>query len=233
MLTPELRWPITAATFASTSFCATVVPVFGSAWSSSLCISKVTGLPSMVIFCAFSWSTARRTPFSSSLPRCAMEPVSGPACATFTVVPAGAAGAAAFAGADFGSSFFSHAASASAAATAMSNVPWVFIGNLSWSCRGGARKGRDYALFQALLLGEHPLHELLDVGVAHERVRQHRHLAPDSLSAFLHFLLEFRLRALVALVLRGDFLVRRADHLLVDGMACHAAGFRGEVEAGI
>jgi hypothetical protein len=117
MVTPELRWPITAATLASTSFCATVVPTFGSAWSSSLIILKVTGLPSMVIFLALASATASATPFSSSLPRCAIEPVSGPACAMVTTGPAGGggvAGAAAF----FGSSFWPQAARPSASATA-------------------------------------------------------------------------------------------------------------------
>src|SRR5687768_16880048 len=117
MVTPELRWPMTAATLASTSFCATVVPTFGSAWSSSLIILKVTGLPSMVIFFAFASATARATPFSSSLPRWAIEPVSGPAWAMVTVAPAGAAG---FAGpaAFLGSSFWPQAARPSARATA-------------------------------------------------------------------------------------------------------------------
>src|SRR5688500_8270693 len=106
MVTPELRWPMTAATLASTSFWATLVPTFGSAWSSSLIILKVTGLPSMVIFFAFASATARATPFSSSLPRWAIEPVSGPAWAMVMVGPAGAAGAAA---AFLGSSFWPQA----------------------------------------------------------------------------------------------------------------------------
>ena len=61
-----------------------------SAWLASLSIFKVTGLPSMTIFLSWAWETASATPFSSSLPRCAMEPVSGPACAMMTVVPTGA-----------------------------------------------------------------------------------------------------------------------------------------------
>ena len=36
MVAPELRWPMTPATPSSTSFCATVVAVLGSAASSSL-----------------------------------------------------------------------------------------------------------------------------------------------------------------------------------------------------
>ena len=119
MVTPEFRWPITAATLASTSFCATVVPTFGSAWSSSLVILKVTGLPSMVSFLSFAWEMASATPFSSSLPRCAIDPVRGPAWAMVTVRPAGAAGVAG--AATFASSFWPHAARPSASATAMLN----------------------------------------------------------------------------------------------------------------
>ena len=49
---PEFRWPTTPATLASTSFCATVVPTFGSAWSSSATSTNVAGLPSIWIFAA-------------------------------------------------------------------------------------------------------------------------------------------------------------------------------------
>ena len=91
-MTPEFRWPTTPATLASTSFCAIVVPIFGSAWSSSLIISNLTVLPSILIFLALASSIARRTPFSSSLPRWAMPPVSGPAWPILTVRPAGARG---------------------------------------------------------------------------------------------------------------------------------------------
>ena len=49
MVTPELRWPTTPATLASTSFCATVVPTFGSAWSSSVISSNLTFLPPILI----------------------------------------------------------------------------------------------------------------------------------------------------------------------------------------
>jgi hypothetical protein len=77
MVVPELRWPTMPATLASTSFCATVLPTFGSAWSSSAMISNLTFLPPMVTPAALASSMARRTPFSLSLPRCAMPPVSG------------------------------------------------------------------------------------------------------------------------------------------------------------
>lgn len=56
----------------------------------------------MVIFLSLACCTARATPFSSSLPRRAMEPVSGPAWAMVTVTPAGAAGASAFFGSSSG-----------------------------------------------------------------------------------------------------------------------------------
>src|SRR2546430_2367110 len=88
----ELRWPTTAATFASTSFCATVVPVFGSAWSSSATNVNFTSLPSILVLAAFASSTARRAPFSLSLPRWAMPPVSGPTWPIFTSSTLGAAG---------------------------------------------------------------------------------------------------------------------------------------------
>ena len=79
METPEFRWPTTPTTFASTIFWATVVPTLGSAWSSSATSVNFTCLPSIVSFASFASSIARRAPFSLSLPRCAMPPVSGPA----------------------------------------------------------------------------------------------------------------------------------------------------------
>ena len=96
---PEFRWPTTPATFASTSFCATVAPTFGSAWSSSATSTNFASLPSIWILASFACSIARRAPFSLSLPRCAMPPVSGPTCPIMIVMPGGgggAAGAAAF-----------------------------------------------------------------------------------------------------------------------------------------
>ena len=92
MEVPEFRWPTTPATFASTSFCATVVPTFGSAWSSSATSSNFASLPSIWIFAAFASSIASRAPFSLSLPRCAMRPVSGPAWPILIVMPGGGGG---------------------------------------------------------------------------------------------------------------------------------------------
>ena len=130
---------MTAATFASTSFCATVVPVFGSAWSSSLTILKVTGLPPMTSFSALALSMARATPFSSSLPRWAMEPVSGPAWAMVTVMPAGAAVARSAAG--LASSFWPQAARPSASATAKASLVERFIDGVSWNGIGDGPGG--------------------------------------------------------------------------------------------
>src|SRR6187402_209749 len=89
MVTPELRCPITAATFASTNFWATSVPTLGSPWSSSLIMRKVTGLPAITSLFALACSIASATPFSSSLPWCAIPPVSGPATPLVTVTGAG------------------------------------------------------------------------------------------------------------------------------------------------
>ena len=94
-MTPEFRWPTTPATLASTNFCAIVGPIFGSAWSSSLISSNFTILPPIFSFLAVASSTARRTPFSSSLPRWAMPPVSGPAWPILTTTTS-STGAAAF-----------------------------------------------------------------------------------------------------------------------------------------
>ena len=93
MEVPEFRWPTTPATFASTSFCATVAPTFGSAWSSSATSTNFASLPSIWIFAAFACSIARRAPFSLSLPRCAMPPVSGPTWPIMIVMPGGGAAA--------------------------------------------------------------------------------------------------------------------------------------------
>ena len=87
MVTPEFRWPTTPTTFASTIFWATVVPTLGSAWSSSATSVNFTCLPSIVIFASFASSIARRAPFSLSLPRCAMPPVSGPTWPILTSAP--------------------------------------------------------------------------------------------------------------------------------------------------
>src|ERR1017187_3688130 len=116
METPEFRWPTTPATLASTSFCATVVPTFGSAWSSSATSSSLTVLPSSLRPVALASSTARRAPFSLSLPRWAIPPVSGPTWPSLTTIGGGGGGGAATTGSGFFSS--PHAARVSAATTA-------------------------------------------------------------------------------------------------------------------
>src|SRR5687768_4482338 len=98
MVTPEFRWPMTAATLASTNFCATRVPILGSPWSSSLIMRKLTALPPMWGFFALACAIASATPFSSSLPWCAMPPVSGPATPSVTTVSAWAGVAAGLGG---------------------------------------------------------------------------------------------------------------------------------------
>ncbi len=45
MVVPEFRWPMTPLTLASTSFCATMAPCFGSAASSSASSSNLTLAP--------------------------------------------------------------------------------------------------------------------------------------------------------------------------------------------
>ncbi len=93
MVVPELRWPITPATLASTSFWATVVPCFGSAWSSSGMSSNFTLAPPISGFLVLASSMARRAPFSLSLPRCAWGPVSGAEWPILTVRVGTAGGA--------------------------------------------------------------------------------------------------------------------------------------------
>ena len=80
-----------------------VVPTFASPSSSLLIISSLRTLPSILIFLALVWSTAKATPFSSSLPKCGVFFVNGPAWAIFTTT-VGSAGAAGFAGSTLGSS---------------------------------------------------------------------------------------------------------------------------------
>src|SRR5213596_1224453 len=123
---PELRWPTTPATLASTSFCATVVPVFGSAWSSSATNVNFTSLPSILVLAALASSTARRAPFSLSLPRWAMPPVSGPTWPIFTSSTLGAAGFASALAAGFCSP---QPASATAAAIRVMPSFMLFMGS--------------------------------------------------------------------------------------------------------
>ena len=68
MVVPELKWPSMPLTPLSTSFCATVVPVFGSAWSSSDTSWNLTSLPAIFGLVALNSSTASVRPFCMSLP---------------------------------------------------------------------------------------------------------------------------------------------------------------------
>src|SRR3990172_1303356 len=115
MVVPELRCPMTPFTLASTSFCATMVAVLASAWSSSLSNSKRTFLPPMLTPLALASSIAMRVPFSLSLPMCACGPVRGEDAPIFTTSSAAASESAA------GFSDLPHAESIAAHNAARSN----------------------------------------------------------------------------------------------------------------
>src|SRR5215208_3365698 len=212
---PEFRWPTTPTTLASTSFCATVVPTFGSAWSSSATRVNFTSLPSILVLAAFASSIAKRAPFSLSLPRCAMPPVRGPTWPIFTSLPPPPP--------------WPQPAKtkAAASAAAMAEMPnWMFF--------MGSPRGSGQVLTRAiiprrcvrkatLLLGKDPLHQCVDVGVRHRAVGRHRRLAPDALAAVLDLGRELRRRVLVGAVLGGDVLVGWTDHLLVHRVAGEAS----------
>src|SRR4029078_5391281 len=76
----------------------------------------------------------------------------------------------------------------------------------------------------ALFLEVHDqLDHLLDVVVLDVRIRRHRHLAPHAPTALLDLVRELRRSRRIALVLVGNVLVRRPDHLLVLGVTGVAA----------
>src|SRR5262245_13285542 len=201
MEVPELRCPTTPTTFWSTSFCATVVPTFGSAWSSSATRENLTSLPPILIFAALASSMARRAPFSLSLPRWAMPPVSGATCPIFTSCVCAHAG---------------KAAPSAATSSVMRKFAWV-IGLLLMGRISYLR--RCYGFSARLLLRQDPLHQGADVGIGHRSVGRHRYLAPDSGPALLHLLDQLGFGLLVGAVLGGDVLVGRAHQLLVHGVA--------------
>ncbi|MGF6791479.1 hypothetical protein OKW27_005816 [Paraburkholderia sp. 35.1] len=68
IVVPELKWPSMPLMPSSTSFCATVVPVRGSAWSSAESSTMRTCLPPITGFVALNSSTASVMPFWKSLP---------------------------------------------------------------------------------------------------------------------------------------------------------------------
>src|SRR5215813_11741777 len=86
----------------------------------------------------------------------------------------------------------------------------------------GRRDARQ-AMPELLLEREDPGDQGLDVLVGHGRVRRHGYLAPDAVSSRLDLLHELCRSVLVALVFRGDCLIRGSDDLLVDGVACGAS----------
>src|SRR5687767_13663679 len=204
MVTPEFRWPTTPTTLASTIFCATVVPTFGSAWSSSATRVNFTSLPSIWVLAAFASSTARRAPFSLSLPKWAMPPVSGPTWPIFTSAPAPPL-----------EPCWPQPMSAIAAAIAEIPIRMFFMR----SPRGGSC---ERSIFYALLLGENPLHERLHVGIGHRGVGRHRHVAPHALASLLDLFGQLGRRGLVGTVLGGNVLVGRSDQLLVHRVAGEA-----------
>jgi len=86
----------------SMSFWAAATPALGSPWSSSDSSSNLSFLPATVMGLALSSSTARRAPFSLSLPENAWAPDSGPlwpiltTCACTAVAASTAMAAAAY-----------------------------------------------------------------------------------------------------------------------------------------
>ena len=86
MVVPEFRWPTTPLTLLSTSFCATAVPCFGSAASSSASSSNLAFLSPIFTPLAFRSSMAILAPSSLSLPRWAMAPLVGPTWPILTTI---------------------------------------------------------------------------------------------------------------------------------------------------
>src|SRR5262245_44093257 len=196
MVTPEFRCPTTPATLVSTSFCATVVPTLGSAWSSSEIRSNWTSLPSIFAPAALASSIASRAPFSLSLPRWAMPPVSGATLpiTTETLPEAGA--------------FLSLQPETAARTSATART----------DMRVMAASGFSDDLFD----GQDVLRERLRFLVVHGAVRRHGDLSPHSGRTALDLGDEVGLGILARLVLLGDVLVGRADDLLVDLVAGEA-----------
>src|SRR5882724_9979296 len=197
MVTPELRWPTTPATLVSTSFCATVVPTLGSAWSSNEIRSKTTSLPSSFAPAALASSIARRAPFSLSLPRWAMPPVSGATLpmTTDTFPEAGV--------------FLSLQPDAATKTIATTKTGMRVMAASGFSTR-------------CLLAGQNELRERLRLFVVDARVRRHRYRAPHAGRAFPDLLRQVGFGVLARLVLVGDVIVSGADQLLVHLVAAEA-----------
>src|SRR6185295_83243 len=186
-------------------------------------------------------SMARRAPFSLSLPKCAIWPVSGPTCPILISCAAGAGDALVASAAVFAAGFGCSPQAMSAAAAAISVAPTLLFMRSSRGLRGRAydtaRPGwhsrralaRYHLVTVVSLLRQDPLHQRAHVRVWHVRIGRHRHLPPGSLAALLHLVDELRFRAGVATVFRRDILVGRADQLLVDGVAGEAGVLLGEL----
>src|SRR5579864_709105 len=209
MVVPEFRCPTTPATFTSTSFCATVVPTLGSDWSSRDIRSKVASRPPIFIFAAFASSTASRAPFSLSLPRCAIPPVSG---ATLPMVTPTVL----FAGAAWAWGFLSSPQPARPSSTEAAIVAPKRKRIIATSRKSGTPSAAE------LLQRQDVLREDLGLVVADGSVRRHRDGAPHAGRAAADLLHDVVLGVRARLVLGGDVLVRGADQLVVDGVAAEA-----------
>src|SRR5688572_10546342 len=226
---PELRCPTTPATLASTTFCATVVPTFGSAWSSSATSVNLASLPSILILASLASSMARRAPFSLSLPRWAMPPVSGPTCAILISIEGGGGAVTTFCGSTLTSVFWLSLQPIRAIAAARAETPnnarfmctpeWGLSVGDSVGMRQGADdtsppvKHKNPGGVRRLLDRQHPLHQGLDVGLRHGGIGGHGGLAPDADAALLDLVLEHRRGILAAGVLLRHLHVGRPHGL--------------------
>src|SRR3990172_7224854 len=232
MVTPELIWPTTLFTFASTSFWAPVVPCLGSALLSSLSRTNFASLPSILSFASLASSIASCAPFSLSFPRCAMPPVSGPAWPILISIEGGGGGA-------LGASALASGLGAGACSPQPASATAVALSARASQvrCIRPPVRGRydtqpppeSQRTCVRSLDGQDPLHQRPDVGVGHRRIGRHRRLAPDSLPAFLHFVDQPRLCVLLPGVLLRHVRVGRADCFrALDVMAGDAGVLLGE-----
>src|ERR1700690_2547522 len=226
MVAPELRWPITPTTPSSTSRCATVVAVLGSAPSSSLINSNTTGLPPSVGWSALISSIASRAPLSLSLPRWAWGPVSGEDWPILTIC----------APPDVASGFLPQAVNDRAATSATARVDHFterlqeksangqilhHVGSAPLTAKTKPAQGRLGVRRAIALLAQNPRQNLVQVSILHLRICWHGNRTPHAFAASLHLGKQPGFCALVGLVFGRDFLERRADYLLVHTMAGH------------
>src|SRR5581483_9518894 len=190
---------------------------------------NLASLPPIFSLAAFASSIARRAPFSLSLPRWAMPPVSG---ATWPILISteGAGGGAEgceLAACSFGfSGSLPQPSSVNAAATDSTNAFFIAV-----SQRLSFRDAYDTRapVTRSLLERQDPVDELLHIGIGHRGIRRHRDLAPHADATLLHLLDQLGLGGLVAAILVRHVLVGRADHLLVDRVAREAVVFLRQV----